>query len=390
MAHTHIHHSPHGERLDPERYRAAQKVTWVSVAANIFLTALQIVVGYVGKSQALIADGLHSLSDLLSDFLVLFANRQSSRRADAGHPYGHARIETATTLVLGIMLVGLGVALLWGAALRLGAPHTIQKVHPATLGIALLTLAGKEVLFRYMLREAKRLHSRMLAANAWHSRSDAASSLVVAVGISGNLLGFFYFDLVAAVVVAFMIVRMGWKLGYEALSELVDTALDEEDVAAIRETLLTTPGVRGLHELRTRKMASRALVDAHVLVDPKISVSEGHHIAERARRRLLEQHNVLDVMVHVDPEDDAHAKPNINLPGRQQLLLHLGQRLPSLPEPEKIVLHYLEGRIEAEIFLSQEFFSGNERLGMLKTEIAKMVQDDNYFRAVHLHRSEAP
>ncbi|MEW5942980.1 MAG: cation diffusion facilitator family transporter [Pseudomonadota bacterium] len=374
-----------------ERYRAAQKVTWVSVAANVVLTVLQIVVGFFGKSQALIADGLHSLSDLLADFLVLFANRHGSRSADAEHPYGHGRIETATTLILGAMLVGLGIALLWGAGMRLQAPQAIQTVHPATLWIAILTLAAKEGLFRYMLREAKRLRSQMLIANAWHSRSDAASSLVVALGIAGNLAGFAFLDLVAAVLVAFMIAHMGWKLGFDALQELVDTALDEKEVAAIRATLLETPGVRGLHELRTRKMANQALVDAHVLVDPRISVSEGHHIAERARNRLLERHEVLDVMVHVDPEDDAVAKPNAHLPGRQQLLQHLEQRLGmSLAAAEKITLHYLDGKAEAEIFLPAEFFSDHQRVHALKIGIAEIVRADEYFRSIHLHRLGAP
>ena len=374
-----------------ERYRAAQKVTWVSVAANVVLTVLQIVVGFFGKSQALIADGLHSLSDLLADFLVLFANRHGSRSADAEHPYGHGRIETATTLILGAMLVGLGIALLWGAGMRLQAPQAIQTVHPATLWIAILTLAAKEGLFRYMLREAKRLRSQMLIANAWHSRSDAASSLVVALGIAGNLAGFAFLDLVAAVLVAFMIAHMGWKLGFDALQELVDTALDEKEVAAIRATLLETPGVRGLHELRTRKMANQALVDAHVLVDPRISVSEGHHIAERARNRLLERHEVLDVMVHVDPEDDAVAKPNAHLPGRQQLLQHLEQRLGmSLAAAEKITLHYLDGKAEAEIFLPAEFFSDHQRVHALKIGIAEIVRADEYFRSIHLHRLGVP
>ncbi len=380
--------------IDPanhERYHAAQKVTWVSVAVNVVLTGLQIVIGHFGRSQALMADGLHSLSDLLSDFLVLFANRHGSRTADASHPYGHARIETATTLILGVFLMGLGLALLWGAAVRMQAPGTLQKVHIATLWIGILTLAGKEALFRYMMRVAKRLRSQMLMANAWHSRSDAASSLVVVAGIAGNLAGYTYLDLVAAVLVAFMIVRMGWKMGFGALSELIDTALDEQEVAAIRETLAGTPGVRGLHELKTRKMGDQALVDAHVLVDPKISVSEGHYIAETARSRVQKNHDVLDVMVHVDPEDDLRARPSAHLPGRRQLLHHLQERLGgTLPEPEKVVLHYLEGRVEAEVFLPSAFCDEPGRLDALKARIAEMVSGDDFFSAVYLHRCNAP
>lgn len=380
------------EPTNPERFAAAQKSTWVSIVINLLLTFLQVAGGFVAHSQALMADGLHSLSDLLADFLVLFANRHGSRSADESHPYGHGRIETATTLILGVMLIGLGVALLWGAGMRLQAPQTIQIVHPATLWIALLTLAAKEGLFRYMLREAKRLRSQMLIANAWHSRSDAASSLVVALGIAGNLAGFVFLDLVAAVLVAFMIAHMGWKLGYEALQELVDTAVDEKDVEAIRQTLLETPGVRGLHELRTRKMANQALVDAHVLVDPRISVSEGHHIAERARKRLLEGHEVLDVMVHIDPEDDhAVTRPSARLPERRLLIEHLERRLEtSLAAAEKITLHYLDGKAEAEVFLPAAFHGGFPQARALKARIAEILRDDEYFRAVHLHWRDAP
>ncbi len=384
-------HPPSG--IDPvnyERYLAAQRVTWVSVVVNVILTVLQIVVGYFGRSQALMADGIHSLSDLLSDFLVLFANRHGSRSADADHPYGHARIETAATLILGVLLIATGVLLLWGAGMRLQDASAIQKVHPATLWIGLLTLVGKEGLFRYMMSVAKRLRSQMLMANAWHSRSDAASSLVVVAGIAGNLAGFTFLDLIAAVLVAFMIARMGWKMGYDALSELIDTSLDAEQVAAIRESLESTPGVRGLHELKTRKMGDNALVDAHVLVDPKISVSEGHYIAETARSRVLKNHDVLDVMVHIDPEDDTRAKPSVHLPGRKVLLEHLHQRLSgALPEPEKIVLHYLEGKVEVEIFLSAVFCDDADIMKGLKSRIMEAVLSDDYFSAIHLRRHDA-
>ncbi|HQT26002.1 MAG TPA: cation diffusion facilitator family transporter, partial [Burkholderiales bacterium] len=292
------------QEADSTRYHAARKSTLISIAVNVVLTVLQILAGFFGHSQGLMADGLHSFSDLLSDFLVLIANRHGTRGADEDHPYGHARIETATTLILGILMGVMGLALLYAAGSRLQHPHLVQQVHLMALWVALTTLAAKELLFRYMIAVAKRVRSQMLVANAWHSRSDAASSLVVSVGIAGNLAGYTFFDLMAAALVAFMIVRMGWQLGYEAFSELVDTGLSEEDVAEIRATLDSTPGVKGLHELRTRKMGNQALVDAHIMVDPRISVSEGHFIAESARSRVLQHHDVLNVMVHVDPEDD--------------------------------------------------------------------------------------
>lgn len=370
-----------------ERYREAQKVTWISVTVNVLLTVLQIVVGIIGKSSALVADGMHSLSDLLCDFLVLFANRHGAKDADEEHPYGHARIETATTLVLGVILMATGAALLWGAAQRLQDPSALQKVHVMTLWIAILTLAGKEGLFRYMLHVARKLRSRMLEANAWHARSDAASSVIVVAGIAGNLAGVTSLDLLAAALVAAMIFRMGWKQAYHALMELIDTSLDEQEVAAIRATLLATPGVQGLHELRTRRMGDRALIDAHVLVDPRISVSEGHYVAETARARVLKAHAALDVMVHIDPEDDSAVKRSVHLPPREELLRQLGQRLGDrMPAAEQIVLHYLGGKVDAEILLPEPSAQQAEKTADLKAEIARIVAEDGVFRTIELRK----
>ena len=381
----HAHHSH--AHPSSERFQETQKSTWISVGINLILTVLQLVVGYFGRSQALMADGLHSLSDLLSDFLVLYANRESNRSADAAHPYGHARIETAATFILGAVLVALGLALLWGAGVKLQNPSAIQPVHVATFYIGLITLVSKELLYRYLMSVAKKLRSQLLAANAWHSRSDAASSLVVVVGIGGNLLGYRFLDLIAAVLVAFMIVHMGWKMAYHALSDLIDTALDAESVAKIRATIANTPGVLGLHELRTRKMGDQALVDAHILVDPRISVSEGHHIAERARKRVLDTHEVLDVMVHIDPEDDDLATPSAHLPGRDELIAHLHAALPDgLPTPERIVLHYLDGKVEAELFMPEVVCQQAPLMNQLRQALDQLVSDDPLFRSVRLEK----
>jgi cation diffusion facilitator family transporter len=377
------------EPVHPERFAAAQKSTWVSIIINVLLTSFQVVGGYFAHSQALMADGLHSLSDLLSDVLVLYANRHGNRHADADHPYGHARIETAATLILGTFLAVLGVILLVAAAMRLQHPEALQAVNPLALAIAVLALVAKEGLFRYMLAVAKRVRSQMLVANAWHARSDAASSLVVIVGVAGNLLGYTFFDLLAAAVVGVMIAHMGGKLALEAMSELIDTGLDAEEVEAIRQTLLKTHGVRGLHELRTRKMADNALVDAHIMVDPKISVSEGHYIAELARHAVLKNHHVMDVMVHIDPEDDIKAKPNAHLPSRPGLLEHLAERLkdPALPD-SRVVFHYLDGKVDAEIYLPADQRVAGQA-DALQARCDELVRDDELFRVIHVHRSHA-
>lgn len=390
---NHIHSHSHKAVIEPfdsahpERFAAAQRSTWVSVGVNLLLTVLQLAAGYFGRSQALIADGLHSLSDLLSDFLVLFANRESSRHADAEHPYGHARIETAATLLLGAALAALGIGLLVAAGMRLQEPQNLQTVHPATFWVALLTLIAKEGLFRYLMAVAKRVRSQLLAANAWHSRSDAASSLVVLAGIGGNLLGYAFLDLVAAAVVGVMIARMGGKLALEALAELIDTGLDAKEVEAIRHTLRHTPGVCGLHELRTRKMADNALVDAHIVVDPRISVSEGHYIAEAARQAVLARHHVLDVMVHIDPEDDRKVKPNAHLPDRTALLERLVAQLgePSIKD-RRVIFHYLDGKVDAEIYFSAHRQSA-EQADALQARCDALVRDDELFRSIQIHRA---
>ena len=297
------HHAPAISGAD--RTAEAQRVTWVSVAVNLVLTLLQIIIGWLAHSQSLIAHGLHSFSDLLSDFLVLYASRESAHPADDAHPYGHARVETAATLILGGSLALIGGGILWESGLRLQHTETLLAVEMSALWVAIATVVAKEGLYRYLIAAAERLRSQLMTANALHTRADAASALVVVVGIGGALMGWPFLDLLAAALMGFMILRMGVELAWGALKELIDTGLDETQVADIRSTLLSTPGVRGLHELRTRRMAHQALVDAHVQVDARISVSEGHCIAETARARVLREHpEVLDVLVHIDPEDD--------------------------------------------------------------------------------------
>jgi len=284
-----------------ERARAASRSTWVSVVVNVILSSAQIAVGVVSKSQALIADGIHSLSDLVADFVVLLANRHSQKDADADHPYGHQRYETAASLVLGLLLLAVGVGMLWAAAHKLQAPELIPTVHVTALWVAGSALVAKELLFRYMVAVAKRVKSSMLVANAWHARSDAASSLVVGVGIIGNLLGYPILDPIAAAIVGFMITRMGWSFGWDAMHDLMDRAADDAEVQAIRQTLLATPGVSGVHDVRTRKMGDLIVVDAHLEVQATLSVEQGHDIAVLARQRVMQHHRVLNLMTHVDP-----------------------------------------------------------------------------------------
>jgi cation diffusion facilitator family transporter len=284
-----------------ERAAAASRSTWVSVGVNVVLSSTQITVGVLAKSQALIADGMHSLADLVSDAVVLVATRHSQKGADKHHPYGHQRFETAASLVLGALLLAVGVGMLWSAFLKIQNPESIAEVHVSALWVAAGALVAKEVLFRYMLAVAKDVKSTLLVANAWHARSDAASSLVVGVGIIGNLAGHPILDPIAALIVGCMVIKMGWKFGWDALHDLMDSSVDDAEVKAIRETLEQTAGVIGVHDVRTRKMGDMVVVDVHIEVDADITVEAGHEIAVAAQQRVLQRHRVLNLMTHIDP-----------------------------------------------------------------------------------------
>lgn len=375
-----------------ERAAEAQRATWVSVAVNLMMTVAQIIIGWLAHSQSLVAHGVHSFSDLLSDFLVIYASRQSVHPADQAHPYGHARVETAATLVLGASLTLIGGGILWQSGLRLQHIEALPAVELSALWVAVATVIAKEGLYRYLIRVAERQRSQLLTANALHTRADAASALVVVIGIGGALLGWSFLDLLAAALMGFMILRMGVELAWGAIKELIDTGLDAVQVEAIRKSLQATPGVIDMHQLRTRRMAHQVLVDAHVQVDARISVSEGHRIAESARARVLREHpEVLDVLVHIDPEDDLDPDVAVfRLPGRDAVLNELKPLLTELPAPEKVVLHYLNGGVEIEVFLDHAFFADGNALRRAEQMVAERLKSHPAIRSVSLNCLVAP
>ena len=375
------------EKSVDERARRIHTTTLVAAGTNFALALGQITIGLFANAQSLVADAFHTLSDLLADALVMFANRRGAQPADEDHPYGHARIETAASLALGLLLVVVGAGFLASSGLRLQQGGAAPVLHPLALWMALATLAAKEGLFRFMLNVGREMRSPMLEANAWHARSDAASSLVVALGIGGSLLGFSYLEPLAAAIVGFMIARMGVKLAYEAVRELIDTGLDERELETLRVSISTTPGVLGLHELRTRKMAHRVLVDAHVQVSPRITVSEGHRIAEAVRGRVRKaHHNVQDVLVHIDVETDMDGpRPGI-LPDREELMQVLADMLGGeVPQPMQVRLHYLGGKVEAELYLPFEWLQEDDRASRLQARISSAAEEYPAFRQVVLY-----
>ena len=338
-----------------EKQDVARKTTFASIAVNAVLMAAQIVVGVFAHSQALIADGIHSLSDLVSDFIVLLANRHSGAAPDDDHNYGHSRYETVASLFLGALLIAVGVGMLWHAGERITNLQDIPEVRTSALVVAAIVLISKELLFRYMLRAAERVRSALLVANAWHARSDAASSLVVAIGIIGSMAGWRLLDPIAAAIVGFMVARMGWTFGWDALQDLSDRALDQGETENLRTLLNGTPGVRDVHELRTRKMGDLAIVDAHILVDPLISVSEGHYIAELARARVLTNTHILDALIHVDPEND-EVNP---LPGRMPTRSAVSDAISAELRTYGLTysalnLHYLSSGFDIDVTLAED------------------------------------
>ncbi len=290
-----------GTHFDQQRQQAGHRSTLISVCVNISLSLLQLVVGLFAHSAALVADAVHSLSDLVSDGVVLAVNRHSQSPADAQHPYGHRRFETAASMFIGALLLFVGASMLWASFTRMQDPSSIPKVHQLALYIAVLGIVSKEWLFRYLLRVARQVRSTMLAANAWHARSDAASSVVVAIGILANLAGFPLADPLAALIVGIIIGRMGWKFFRDALHDLVDRAADEETEARIQALLLDTQGVLGVHDLKTRRMGDMLWVEVDLEMDGTLTIAEGHAIASRARTRVMAKEAVLDVMTHFDP-----------------------------------------------------------------------------------------
>ena len=374
------------------RSRGIQRATLVAILTNSLLTIGQVVIGLFAGAFSLVADAAHTLSDLITDLLVLLAGRRSADPADTNHPYGHGRIETVTTLVLGAVLGAVGVGFLWSSGIRLQDIGALPQLHPAALVMALLTLAAKEGLFRYTLAAARRLNAPMLEANAWHARSDAASSLVVAAGIGGSLAGYPFLEPLAAAVVGFLILHMGIRLAWKSVRELIDTGLPEEELERLRATIRETPGVIGLHDMRTRRMADRVLCDAHVQVDPRLTVSEGHRVSDAVYLRVRAAHpEVRDVLVHIDPEDDGELQvvPPGPLPERVEILARMRELLgPAFAEPRRVQIHYLGQRVEVEIILPSA--PAAEALEMLQSRRKAWLAEHPHYRNIRVFVETAP
>ena len=342
-----------------QEQQIAQKVTLVGAIWDALLGIAKILAGHFSHSNALLADGIHSLSDLVTDIFVYFTSANARRGPDENHPYGHLRFETLTTVVLGfvLMLVAIGIAVDAFTAEQQAAQFTWYG-----LAAIVITIVVKEGIFHYTKQAGEKIQSKMLIANAWHSRSDALSSVAVLAGLVGIYLDIPWADLAAAVVVALLIAKMAIGMIWENLAELVDTAPDPKLMAQIKDTANSLKHVMAPHDMRARSMAGKIYLDMHIHVPSHASVSEGHYLGDLVAYTIKQAHSqVADVMVHIDTDDSIQTDsfreekgkpPQLKLPARQQILADLGYLLrehKDYLDIEQTRLHYLNKQLDMEI-----------------------------------------
>lgn len=304
------------------RFQPGEKITWLSFWLNIALGAAKCAIGFWAHSRALVADGLHSFSDVATDLAVLAGFKYAGLPSDENHPYGHHKIATLVTLFIGGMILVFCLFLMVGGILALGQQRTTAP-SGAALVAAVGALAVKEWLYFKTRETARRIKSRMLLVNAWHHRTDSISSVVAAVGIgiayfSGPRWAFV--DTLAGILLGGYLAIEASRFTWGGLSDLMDAAPDQKIIDDLREHILPTEGVVAYHAFRARRLGDAIDVDLHLLVDPGISVEAGHRIATEVKRNIIETHpEVLNVLVHVEPYQPEHAEQkgiwDSNLPG---------------------------------------------------------------------------
>lgn len=339
----------------------------VSAAINLPLAALKILAGIFGHSQALLADGIDSAADLLSDAVVFAAIRSASQAADADHPYGHARIETAATGGVALfMLITAGI-IAYNGVVAVLFTESGKSPSVLALGVALTAVMFKEGLFWYTFIIARRTRSTLLHATAWHHRSDQISSFAALAGIIGAMAGMPASDALASIVIALMLAGMGVRYGWHAFRELTDAGLKPARIEAVRERILAVPGVCRVRRLRTRVMGGHdAFADAEVLVDPFLSLTEAHRISERISSELIGLiDEIADVSVHIEPDGQADKPAAHTLPLREEVLPALRARWAALDparDIQRIALHYVDDAIWIDLILPLDYASDDASL----------------------------
>lgn len=287
--------------------KSIRRITVAGLAVNLLLFVLKLALGIFGRSQAVVADAVHSLSDMGTDLLVLFGVKFWSAPADERHPYGHHRMETVVTLCISFLLAAVAFGFVVDAVRSLSESPSCPPLSIALLG-PLVSIISKELLFRRTRAVGKRLHSSALIANAWHHRSDALSSLPALVAVAAASVNptWAFLDPLGALVVAMLVLKVAWDIASPALSELMDHGAGREDLDRMKALAQSVSGIRSIHRLRTRRVGSGWFVDLHAEVDPEMTVRESHGLATQLQDRLLEDGpSVADVTVHVEPDESA-------------------------------------------------------------------------------------
>ncbi|MFC1744817.1 cation diffusion facilitator family transporter [Candidatus Riflebacteria bacterium] len=301
-----MEHIPTKESHIPDKTNIIRSVTFWGLLVNILLSGFKFFAGVFSGSQALIADGVHSLSDSFSDLIVLFGVGFWSAPADIDHPHGHGRIETLVTFFIGILLAGAGLGLAYKAIVTLHGQHASNPGW-AAFGVACLSILSKEALYIWNLRVGTRIKSMAMIANAWHHRTDSLSSIPVALAVLGTRIkpSWGFLDHMATVMVSFLIIQAAWGICWPALQHLIDTGVSQKELEELMEISSNVAGVKAIHALRTRNIGSGLQVDLHVQVTPELSVREGHAIAGAVKARLLsEGPDIVDVLVHLEPFEE--------------------------------------------------------------------------------------
>ena len=289
-----------------------RNVTLLGAVVNVILTIAKVIAGILGHSAAMIADAVHSLSDLLSDFVVLVFTRISSREKDKEHSFGHGKFETLATLIVSVILIAAGARLLAGSIKSIVGVlngEVLPKPGYIALIAAVVSIVAKEILYRLTADVAKDVNSPVVMANAWHHRSDAMSSIGSLVGIGGAILlgsRWTVLDPIASFAISIAIIFVAVKMSLPSLAELLETALPEDVENDIIQTAMSVPGVRNVHELKTRRNGVSVIIDAHIVVDPSISIVEAHDIATSVETALsLRFGPETQMSIHVEPAEDA-------------------------------------------------------------------------------------
>lgn len=362
------------------------RIIVIGALVNLLLAGLKIAGGIIGRSTAMVADGIHSLSDLLTDVVVLFTHKIGQLPADDNHPYGHGRAETIGATVVGavIMVAGFGLAYHSWEIISTGVYETPLVPAAVAAGISIIV---KEVLFRYTRSVGEDTNSPSLVANAWHHRSDAISSLAALIGIGGGMMGYPIMDPIAAIVVAILIVKVGYDIAFSGLSDLMDTALSEEETRRIESMINSLPGVIQTHNLRTRRIGGDVMMDVHILVDHEASVTEGHHIAENVRRELIRtKDDIQDVLVHVDTEDDAEFEP-IYWANRNYLENQVDRVIDSMKDIKgrtRLRAHYHRGKTTLEVFIRMQDGLDRDEAHSVLEELKEQLQTIEHVHEVRV------